>query len=1010
MNTDKKLYDEIDSILLNKENTENVYNWAILDESDMRNFDNLVPKEERPIQYDFSLDDFQKRAFLQLYNGNHVFVSAHTSAGKTITAEWAIALALSKGRKAIYTSPIKALSNQKFRDFRVKFNDIEVEEVYSNSDMYYDDDIDEYGYSNSIYDFDSYKDVSEDKVGIITGDIQLNKEAPCLILTTEILRTMIYDNDPILQELDCVVFDEIHYMNDPERGRVWEEVITLLPDHVVMLFLSATTPNSMEFSEWVGRERNKNVYVVSTTKRPIPLEHYIHIGTHDVDLVKYYKNDEELKTEYLDKLDPKQVNISEEIEKIEKMKFTKTKLKDEIPLELEKSDGMYLLVDKDNNFNELYQKEVRDIINEKSTNNFKSALSFNQAKHHWLSIFKLLEIKQKFPVVVFVFSKKMCITLTEHLSNNDYTYKREKSHIKVFIDKCLSRLKPDDRTLPQILTTTELLMRGIAIHHGGLLPILKEMTEILFQRGFIRILFATETFAMGINMPTRCVIFNSISKHDGQHFRNLLPGEYTQMSGRAGRRGLDDVGTVIVTHWKPNNTNYKKLISGKPLMLSSRFRLTYQTILSILGQNNMEKDITGLLRSSFSEFGNNRDEYQIGKINRVVKKSKVELSEMKLTLDNNGFTIWKSVSKIGKLISDALNYIYQPKLFKLFFYVNRKILVWPETCIYPYPMTITEIADTHLMAKSFSVEKDSENLPIKIKYEWILAFCDNFKVYNEVYNNRIYDIKYLKFKQSNLPFELSSKLLEINELLVDIYKLPAKKYNQVEAKSIRECLWLESKILELESKSSDSALTLFPDYNGKIKLLKDFNFIDSDELLNLKGRIATRINTCHELVLTEFIMEAGLQDMNVPQCAALLSCLISNEVKSDSLKYNFVKEFDVYLYAKLEKLDKIVNNMLEKHKKYNIDVDPDKFKIENFNPSLTKLVYYWASGETFADIMKYTEVMEGTIVRGIMRLDELCQEIARSSSVMGDDSIKDKMLEVSIALRRDIVFCGSLYI
>jgi superfamily II RNA helicase len=192
-------------------------------------------KDSLAVQYPFELDLFQQQAVCRLERHENVFVSAHTSAGKTVVAEYAIAKALKNNTKAIYTSPIKALSNQKYRDFKLKF-----------------------GVEN---------------VGIITGDVSVNPEAPCLIMTTEIFRSMLYKGSDTVRDIEFVVFDEVHYINDSERGVVWEEVIIMLPDRVNLIFLSATTPNALEFSEWVGRTKRKKVYVISTNKRPVPLHH-----------------------------------------------------------------------------------------------------------------------------------------------------------------------------------------------------------------------------------------------------------------------------------------------------------------------------------------------------------------------------------------------------------------------------------------------------------------------------------------------------------------------------------------------------------------------------------------------------------------------------------------------------------------------------------------------------------------------------------------------------------------
>ena len=190
-------------------------------------------------QWPFELDTFQKQAVLKLEKAESVFVAAHTSAGKTVVAEYAIALSQKHMTRTIYTSPIKALSNQKFRDFKDTFND----------------------------------------VGLVTGDIQINPAATCLIMTTEILRSMLYNGSDIIRDLEWVVFDEVHYINDPERGVVWEEVLILLPEHVGIIMLSATVPNTLEFADWVGRTKKKKIWVISTPKRPVPLEHYLYTGS-----------------------------------------------------------------------------------------------------------------------------------------------------------------------------------------------------------------------------------------------------------------------------------------------------------------------------------------------------------------------------------------------------------------------------------------------------------------------------------------------------------------------------------------------------------------------------------------------------------------------------------------------------------------------------------------------------------------------------------------------------------
>ena len=431
--------------------------WA----RETKNLNQLPPDYESVVcepamAFPFELDPFQKHAIYHLERGESVFVAAHTSAGKTVVADYAISLSRKHLTKTIYTSPIKALSNQKFRDFRIAFGDLDV--------------------------------------GILTGDVQVNGEASCLVMTTEILRSMLYRQADLLNDVEFVIFDEVHYVNDAERGVVWEEVIIMLPTAVTIIMLSATIPNTLEFADWVGRTKQKVIYVISTLKRPVPLEHFLY---EEKQLIK--------------------------------------------------------IVDQDQKFLEFAYKEALSL--QKGGNGPKGSLAKNvpmvirgvkQEKSLWMDVVYLLKKKALLPAVIFVFSRRKCEDNADALANLDLNSASEKSAIYVFLEMSISKLKALDRELPQIIRIREMTLRGIAVHHSGILPLLKEAIEILFSRGLVKVLFATETFAMGVNMPARTVVFSGLRKHDGNGFRVLLPGEYTQMAGRAGRRGLDATGTVVI--------------------------------------------------------------------------------------------------------------------------------------------------------------------------------------------------------------------------------------------------------------------------------------------------------------------------------------------------------------------------------------------------------------------------------------------------------------------------------
>jgi ATP-dependent RNA helicase DOB1 len=361
--------------------------------------------------YPFKLDPFQARAVECLERNESVLVSAHTSAGKTVVAEYAIAMSLRDKQRVIYTSPIKALSNQKYRDLFEEFSD----------------------------------------VGLMTGDVTINPNASCLVMTTEILRSMLYRGSEVMREVKWVVFDEIHYMRDRERGVVWEESIILLPHAVRFVFLSATIPNSKEFAEWVAKIHHQTCHVVYTDYRPTPLQHFIFPSG---------------------------------------------------------GEGVYLVVDEKGRFREdnfskamaalgagatALEDAVGDVVDRGGgkKRNAKKMGAGKGGPSDLSRIIKMIMERHYDPVIVFSFSKRECETYALQLARMDFTTGEEKALIGQVFANAIDSLSEDDKKLPQIDAILPLLKRGVGIHHGGLLPILKEVIEILFQESLLKILFAT---------------------------------------------------------------------------------------------------------------------------------------------------------------------------------------------------------------------------------------------------------------------------------------------------------------------------------------------------------------------------------------------------------------------------------------------------------------------------------------------------------------------------------------
>uniref|UniRef100_A0A915DKL8 Uncharacterized protein n=1 Tax=Ditylenchus dipsaci TaxID=166011 RepID=A0A915DKL8_9BILA len=439
-------------------------------------------------EYPFKLDSFQLQAVKCIDNNQSVLVSAHTSAGKTAVALYAIAMALRDHQRVIYTSPIKALSNQKYRELSEEFPD----------------------------------------VGLVTGDVTLNPNASCVVMTTEILRSMLYRGAEIMREVGWVIFDEIHYMRDKERGVVWEEAIILLPDN---------------FAEWICYLHHQPCHVVYTDYRPTPLQHFLYSAG---------------------------------------------------------SDGLYEVVDVQGRFREDQFAKAMSFLAEKGD---QPRMSGPGGSSNIVKIIRTIKEQDMLPCIIFSFSRKECEAYASTMKDMDFNDEDEKKTVKMIYENAMSLLSDEDRKLPQISTIVPFLMRGIGIHHSGLLPILKEVTEILFGEGLIKTLFATETFAMGLNMPAKTVLFTSARKFDGTDNRWISSGEYIQMSGRAGRRGKDDRGLVILMVDQQMGADVaKQIIKGTTDPLNSQFRLTYNMVLNLLRVPDITPNY--MLEKSFYQFQN----------------------------------------------------------------------------------------------------------------------------------------------------------------------------------------------------------------------------------------------------------------------------------------------------------------------------------------------------------------------------------------------------------------------
>ena len=470
------------------------------------------------------LSPFQIKANDAIQQHKHVLITAHTGSGKTLPAQFAIEYFTKQNKKVIYTSPIKSLSNQKYNDFTKQ-----------------------------------YKDLS---VGILTGDNKHNPEGNLLIMTTEILQNQLLRqysktnsyldfNMDIEKELGCVIFDEVHYINDEDRGTIWEQTMMLLPNQVQMVMLSATIGNPEYLIQWLSEIKQREVVLCSTSHRVVPLEFYQYFTCSEKEISKLPKEQQSTIIKHCNQLNP--MNESNLMMNDKCMKYLKS-----------------------SNINRKY------VLNQ---------------------LCEQLREKEMFPALFFVFSRKQVELMSSEITfplfqanEKDYNIR----HVcKQLIVSRVSNWK-EYVMLPEYEDYVNLLEKGIGLHHAGMLPIFREMIEILYTQKYIKVLFATETFAIGLNMPTKTVCFSDVSKHDGKQRRLLYNHEFKQMCGRAGRRNIDKIGYVIVLSnliHDVQKSNYLELLENKENNIKSKFKVNYSYILHKMEHFTQEENIKFIEKS-----------------------------------------------------------------------------------------------------------------------------------------------------------------------------------------------------------------------------------------------------------------------------------------------------------------------------------------------------------------------------------------------------------------------------
>ncbi len=486
------------------------------------------------------LDPFQEQAVSAIERGESLIVAAPTGCGKTLIAEYAMEISLRKGKRAVYTAPVKALSNQKFRDFRRLFG--------------------------------------EEAVGIQTGDVTINQGAPLLIMTTEIFRNLILEDSGRLEGIHYAIFDEIHYLDDPERGTVWEESIILAPREIRFMCLSATVPNIKELTCWMEAVRQTPFTMIEETRRPVPLEHFFFSPKYGMMTIKAVRR-----------------------------KFRRN------------------------------PSERKRFIHRRSSSK---------------RIVQKVIDEGNIPALYFCFNRKACEYNAELHSRLSLIDEEERLKVKTLVDELVDKYSLSG--YERIGHLRMLWEAGTGYHHAGMLPAAKEIVERLFTAGLIKLLFCTETFSLGINMPARSVIFDELEKFDGVEFKYLMTREYNQMAGRAGRRGMDEVGYVYsqIVPEAVDPAQLERFLYGQNERINSRFFASYSTILNLYSR--FGEEAYDVFKKSFHNF--RKGEFTISK---AYRKQEDQIQKRIKFLQANGYLDGTSLTEKGRLAAAVNGYEIQ---------------------------------------------------------------------------------------------------------------------------------------------------------------------------------------------------------------------------------------------------------------------------------------------------------------------------------------------------------------
>jgi ATP-dependent RNA helicase HelY len=827
---------------------------------------------ERP----FPLDEFQSRALDALDAGRSVLVAAPTGSGKTLVAEYAIARALAQGGKAFYTTPLKALSNQKYGDF-----------------------VRAYG---------------ADRVGLLTGDNAINGDAPVVVMTTEVLRNMIYAGSNALHELRYVVLDEVHYLQDRSRGAVWEEVIIHLPSEIDIVALSATVSNAEEVAAWMQTVRGATETVIEE-RRPVDLVHLYLVGDRGAPklhlLPTFVDHDGESR--------PNPVA---------------TRL-----------DGRNV-PDRGQRRRRLYKPWRTEVVD------------------------RLAE-ERMLPVIVFVFSRTGCDQAVEQClaAGIRLTDADERRALRAIAERHVESLSDDDLDVLGYDTWLAGIEAGVAAHHAGLVPPMKEAVEEGFSSGLLKVVFATETLALGINMPARSVVIEKLSKFTGEHHEFLTPGEYTQLAGRAGRRGIDEVGYAVVL-WDPfvPFEQVAGLASRRTYALTSSFHPTYNMAANLV-QRYPPQQARHLLNLSFAQFHADRD---VVAVERDLELRRAQLAEAAAAAVHPAGDVDEYRRLLAELDaarrtahnrSDGRFENLRPGDVLIVPKRGGKVVVLKQERG-SGPQRILALTQ----GKSL-VRLSPHDFRGKLRKVATIDLPRPFAPRSQSFQRAVVDsLRRLKVRDVELPVDTDGAVAEL-QAAVASHALHNAPGSDVTLRAAWQADRIARDIARLERRVSSRSDSLARQFDRVLGVLTTWGYVD-DWTLTEAGRLLTRLNSEGELVVAEALREGRLDDIDPATMAAVVSCFTFQRRGPESNEPMPPRRWPNQEVARRSRaLDAVWRDLhlAEREARLPETRRPD--------PGFTAAIYAWTKGEDLADVLEDEEMTGGDFVRNVKQTIDLLRQI-----------------------------------